>query len=86
MRLVHVTDPHLTNLDGVGFSDLRGKRWSGYISWHKNRRKKYLPAVLERLVTAVKAENADQLLLTGDLAQIGLAMEIEQIGDLAQCD
>lgn len=80
MRLVHVTDAHLTNLDGVGFSDLRGKRWSGYISWHKNRRKKYLPAVLERLVTAVKAENADQLLLTGDLAQIGLAMEIEQAG------
>jgi 3',5'-cyclic AMP phosphodiesterase CpdA len=80
MRLVHVTDPHLTDLDGVGFFDLRGKRWSGYISWHKNRRKKYLPAVLERLVTAVKAENADQLLLTGDLAQIGLIKEIEQAG------
>ena len=80
MRLVHVTDPHLTNLDGVGFSDLRGKRWSGFVSWHKNRRKKYLPAVLERLVTAVKAEFADQILLTGDLAQIGLAKEIEQAG------
>lgn len=78
MRVVHITDPHLTNLDGVGFWDLRGKRWSGFLSWHKNRRKKYLPAVLERLTASVKAEDADQVLLTGDLAQIGLGVEIEQ--------
>ena len=78
IRLVHLTDPHLGDLDGVKFSDLRGKRWSGYVSWHKNRRRKYLPAVLERLSAAVKAEDANQVLLTGDLAQIGLGQEIEQ--------
>ena len=78
MRLIHLTDPHLSDLDGVGFSELRGKRWSGYVSWHKNRREKYRPAVLERLSAAVKAENADQILLTGDLVQIGLGKEIKQ--------
>lgn len=78
MRLIHLTDPHLSNLDGVRFSALRGKRWSGYVSWFKNRQKKYLPAVLEKLRLAVEAERADQILLTGDLIQIGLKSEIDQ--------
>ena len=78
MRLVHLTDPHLSHLDGVKFSALRGKRWSGFISWHKNRRKKYLTSVLELLSDAVRTENADQILLTGDLVQIGLETEITQ--------
>jgi 3',5'-cyclic AMP phosphodiesterase CpdA len=78
MRLVHLTDPHLTSLDDVRFTGLCGKRWSGYLSWRKNRSRKHLPAVLERLCGAVRAESADQVLLTGDLAQIGLEREIEQ--------
>lgn len=78
MRLVHLTDPHLSSLDDVRMTDLRGKRWSGYLSWRKNRRKKYLPKVLEQLTAAVRSEAADQVLVTGDLVQIGLETEIEQ--------
>jgi 3',5'-cyclic AMP phosphodiesterase CpdA len=78
MRLVHLTDPHLSSLDSVGFSSLRGKRWSGYLSWRKNRSKRYLPSVLNRMVEAIKSENPDQVLLTGDLIQIGLDKEIAQ--------
>jgi len=78
MRLVHLTDPHLSDLEGLRVSDLLNKRWTGYVSWQRNRRRKHLPAVLERLSVAVKAEAADQVLLTGDLVQIGLAREIEQ--------
>lgn len=78
MRLIHLTDPHLSTLDGEKFSKLRGKRWSGYLSWLKNRRQHYLPSVLERLVDAVRAENADKILLTGDLVHIGLETEIAQ--------
>jgi len=81
MRLVHLTDPHLSSLDNVGFSSLLGKRLSGYLSWRKNRSKHYLPAVLERLETAVLAENPDQVLLTGDLVQIGLESEIRRAAD-----
>ncbi len=78
MRLVHLTDPHLSTLDGIKLSELRGKRWSGYLSWRKNRRKHYLRAVLDKLADAVRAENADQILLTGDLVHIGLETEIAQ--------
>lgn len=78
MRLVHLTDPHLSTLEGERFSQLRGKRWSGYLSWYKNRRKHHLPAVLNKLVDSVRVENADQILLTGDLVHIGLKTEITQ--------
>jgi len=81
MRLVHLTDPHLSTLDGEKLLSLRGKRWSGYLSWRKNRRNHYLPAVLNNLVDAVRAENADQILLTGDLVQIGLESEITQAAE-----
>lgn len=81
MRLIHLTDPHLSSLAGVGISSLLGKRLSGYLSWRKNRSKHFLPDVLEHLVTAVQAENPDQLLLTGDLVQIGLEQEIRQAAD-----
>lgn len=81
MRLIHLTDPHLSNLEGLKLSELRGKRWSGYASWRKNRSKKYLPAVLKKLCAAVKTENADQILLTGDLVQIGLPGEISQAAE-----
>lgn len=78
MRLIHLTDPHLSTLADVKFSKLGGKRWSGYLSWRKSRRKHYLPAVLDKLAGAVRAENADQILLTGDLVHIGLETEIDE--------
>lgn len=78
MRLVHLTDPHLSSLDDVGFSSLGGKRWSGYLSWRKNRRERYLPAVLNRMADVIRSENADRILLTGDLIQIGLDSEIAE--------
>ena len=81
MRLVHLTDPHLSTLDGESLLTLRGKRWSGYLSWRKNRRKHFLPAVLNTLVDSVKAENADQILLTGDLVHIGLDKEIAEASE-----
>lgn len=81
MRLVHLTDPHMSTLDGEKLLSLRGKRWSGYLSWRKNRRNHFLPAVLNNLVKAVRAEDADQILLTGDLVHIGLDSEITQAAE-----
>jgi 3',5'-cyclic AMP phosphodiesterase CpdA len=81
VRLIHLTDPHLSTLTGVKLSSLLGKRLSGYLSWRQNRRNLYLPAVLARLVAAVRAENADQILLTGDLVHIGLETEITQAAE-----
>ncbi len=78
MRIVHLTDPHLSTLAGISWRELGAKRWSGYLSWRKRRRHLHRPEMLERLVTAIHAERADLIALTGDLVHIGLAQEIAQ--------
>lgn len=76
MRLIHLTDLHLTSLAGHSFWRLRGKRRLGYLSWTRRRRFIHRPEVLDRLITAVRAEGADQIVVSGDLVQLGLADEI----------
>ncbi len=81
MRLIHLTDPHMSSLEDVGIFTLKGKRWSGYLSWKKKRKQRYRPSVLKRLVASVHAECPDRVLLTGDLTQIGLDSEIAHAAD-----
>ncbi len=76
MRLIHLTDPHLSTLDGLTFMGLRGKRRSGYLSWLKNRRHIHRREVLDQLTVAVRAHQPDLVLLSGDLVHIGLEREM----------
>lgn len=77
IRLVHITDPHLTALDGQRLWRLRGKRWSGYLSWQRRRRHVHLRERLDRVTAAALADDPVQILVTGDLVHIGLPEEIE---------
>lgn len=79
MRFIHLSDPHLSSLDGRSIRSIAGKRHSGYLSWKFRRRLIYSREVLERLTTAIRAEAADQLILSGDLVQIGLEEEINEV-------
>jgi 3',5'-cyclic AMP phosphodiesterase CpdA len=81
MRLIHITDPHLSSLDSLSLTDLRGKRLSGYLSWRKKRRHVYRPEVLAQLTEAVNSHQPDLVLLTGDLVQIGLESEMIEAAD-----
>ena len=81
MRLIHLTDPHLTSLAGRTFGSVRWKRRTGFLSWTRKRQHIHRREVLERLVTAIREESADQFVLTGDLVQIGLEEEIAEAGE-----
>jgi 3',5'-cyclic AMP phosphodiesterase CpdA len=77
IRVIHITDPHLTSLEGLPLWSLRGKRWSGYLSWRRRRRFFHRREVLERLTAAVQSEDPGQILVTGDLVHVGLPEEID---------
>jgi 3',5'-cyclic AMP phosphodiesterase CpdA len=81
VRLIHLTDPHLTTpefpLEGRSHF---GKRYLGRASWRRRRRFRHRREWLDSLVTAVQEKNPDQILVTGDLAHIGLPEEIAQAG------
>ena len=78
MRLVHLSDPHLSDLDGYSGWHLRGKRRLGYLSWMRRRRHHHRREVLAQLCTQVAREQADVIAVTGDLVQLGLPDEIVQ--------
>lgn len=81
MRLIHITDPHLSSLEEMSFFGLRGKRRSGYLSWYRKRRHIYRRETLQQLTESVAGHQADQLLVTGDLVHIGLEQEMREAAD-----
>jgi 3',5'-cyclic AMP phosphodiesterase CpdA len=80
MRLVHLSDPHLTSLRETDVRRLRGKRLLGYLSWYRKRRHLHRSERLASLTEAVADESPDQILLTGDLVHIGMPEEIAAAG------
>jgi len=77
VRLIHITDLHLTSLAHLGWRDLRGKQRLGYQSWFRNRRYRHLRANLDRLMHSVTAHNPDLLCITGDLVHIAHPDELK---------
>lgn len=76
MRLVHLTDPHLTTLSGESRRAIRGKRRLGYWSWKRKRQFRHRRELLQQITAAVLQERATQIVVSGDLTQIGLPEEI----------
>lgn len=75
VRLIHLTDPHLTTLAHWRPGLRSGKRWLSWLSWQKGRRKRHLRSRLDALTDALRVKDPDAWAITGDLCQIGLDAE-----------
>ena len=73
--LAHLSDPHLAPLPTPRWSELIGKRVTGYMNWQKKRRFIHEAATLAAIVADIKAQTPDHVAVTGDIANIGLAAE-----------
>jgi 3',5'-cyclic AMP phosphodiesterase CpdA len=73
--LAHLSDPHLAPLPAPRWSELIGKRVTGYINWHKKRCYIHDAATLATIVADIKTQTLDHVAVTGDIANIGLAAE-----------
>ena len=78
VRLLHLTDPHLSSLAGVSQWALYGKRALGFLSWWSKRRHQLSAATLARVTHAAGLEGAALALVTGDLVHLGLPQELRQ--------
>ncbi len=74
-RLAHISDIHLGPLPDVPIRDLLSKRITGYVNWHRNRRKHLFGNTLELLLEEMKTHAPDHVAVTGDL--VNLATEVE---------
>lgn len=75
MRLIHLTDPHLTSLDAWRPGLLAGKRLLSWLSWRGRRRERHRRHRLNALTQHLEATGPDAWAITGDLCQIGLEQE-----------
>jgi len=73
--LAHLSDPHLAPLPAPHWSELIGKRVTGYVNWQRKRRFIHDPSVLAAIVADTKAQSPDHIVVTGDIANIALATE-----------
>ena len=78
MRLIHLTDPHLTSLDAWRPGVKSGKRWLSWLSWQTRRRHRHRPARLAALTAYLKDAKPDAWAITGDLCQLGLEAEARE--------
>jgi 3',5'-cyclic AMP phosphodiesterase CpdA len=86
--LAHLSDPHLAPLPAPHWTELLNKRLTGYINWQRRRRFIHDAGVLAKIVADLKAQQADHIACTGDLANIALPEEfargrvwLERLGD-----
>ncbi|SRR5438552_2637186 len=73
--LAHVSDPHLSPLPRPRWSELVGKRVTGFVNWHRTRHLIHRAEVLARVVADLEASAPDHIAVTGDLANISLPGE-----------
>jgi 3',5'-cyclic AMP phosphodiesterase CpdA len=73
--LAHLSDPHLAPLPKPRWSELVGKRATGYFNWRRKRHLIHDAATLESIVADLKAQKPDHIAVTGDIANIATAAE-----------
>jgi len=78
LTFAHLTDPHLTTLDRVRFSELCNKRILGYLSWRLSRRHEHRREILDALQQDLQQTAPQHLVVSGDLTHLGLPDEFDQ--------
>jgi len=74
-RLAHLSDPHIGPLPAPRLMELVGKRFTGYVNWHRGRRLIHDMEMLDQLFADIRASKPDHIALTGDLVNLGLPGE-----------
>ena len=78
--LAHLSDVHLGPLPNLTLRQLLSKRITGYVNWHRNRRKQLFGNTLELLLEDVIARRPNHIAITGDLVNLATEVEIEAAG------
>ncbi|MEQ1695148.1 MAG: metallophosphoesterase [Hyphomicrobiaceae bacterium] len=75
VRLAHLSDVHLPLPGGLPARYLNVKRTLGWLNWQRKRRFVHTREAVDALVTDMKAQALDHVLVSGDLVNIGLPDE-----------
>jgi 3',5'-cyclic AMP phosphodiesterase CpdA len=77
----HISDVHLGPLPRLTLRELASKRITGFINWHRNRRKHLLVNTLDLLLSDMRMRAPEHLMITGDLVNLATPIEIRLAGE-----
>ncbi|QRM56308.1 metallophosphoesterase [Sinorhizobium sp. BG8] len=80
-RLAHISDIHLGPLPALTFLELASKRITGFVNWHRNRRRHLFANTLDLLLEDLEGRDPDHLAITGDLVNLASSREISAVAD-----
>lgn len=75
LTIAHLSDVHLSPLQGLGLSHVNLKRLLGLANWILKRRKVHLRSVVDALVDDLRLQHVDHIIVSGDLTNLGLPGE-----------
>jgi 3',5'-cyclic AMP phosphodiesterase CpdA len=75
LTIAHITDVHLGPVAGFKPRYWNLKRVAGYYNWVRHRQGAYQRDALDRVIADMKQQRPDHIVVTGDLANIGLPLE-----------
>lgn len=81
LTIAHLSDVHLGPMPRPRLRDLTPKRLTGLANWHRGRKHRHLPMVLETLIEDIRRHEPDHIVVTGDLCNLGLPQEIAMAED-----
>ncbi|MEO5807764.1 metallophosphoesterase [Devosia sp.] len=79
--LAHISDIHLGPMPPVAWTDLLGKRLTGYLNWRLMRHDTLNGEGLNSLVRHMREQNAEFTAVTGDLVNLALPAEVVRAGE-----
>lgn len=77
MKLIHLSDLHVIDLDGAVPRRLLNKRFTGYVNLRLRRAHQHSAAVARRVLQEVARRKPDHVAVTGDLTYLALEREFE---------
>lgn len=78
-RLAHISDVHLGPLPALTFVELFSKRITGFVNWHRNRRRHLFTNTLDLVLDDIERKAPDHLAITGDLVNLASRLEIAAV-------
>lgn len=79
MKIAHVSDLHLLDLDGAVPMRLFNKRLTGYINLRFHRKSVHKPFVVEASLRELRKIGVDHVVVTGDVTNLALEREFELV-------
>lgn len=82
MRIAHLSDLHLLNLEGASPLRFLNKRMTGYLNLRFHRKAVHKPSSVRAAARAIRELGVDHVVVTGDVTNLALEGEFELVRDV----